>query len=834
MDRFFRRTLFTPLKPSALAISALLAIIAPQALSDSGLPRYVASDGSDTSDCTNLFRPCKSPIFAIDQSTKTDRVYLAKGEYPINTTDEVFTVVANSYRLYGGYSRITQYNAAEPNQNTTTLIGIPAAQRDGFAERGFRIVSDLKHMHATDRKKTQALSKTLTATSQSHGKIDCNNGTASSFSCENINMLSHLGFASLPLSASAGNDIWGFVDLNTQREYAIIGLDTGVAVIDITDGEAPFAVGSHDGLRNDWRDIKIYQHYDSNNARWNAYAYVTTEASQGLVVIDMTGLPNSIETKSYDSDITSAHNVYIAGVDYTFGARLNSTLAPTLTVAGARNGGVNRAYSLTNPGAPNLIRIAGSGYMHDGSSALITDGRQVSQCINGIASNAPCTVYADFNEDAVVILDLTDPNDPEVLSTITYSGSEYVHSGWWSEDTLTLFVHDELDEFYGNTLTQVRAFDMSNLRAPTPAGSWTSSNRSIDHNGFSRGNRYYMSNYTAGLTILDITDPATITRAGYFDTVPASDATQFSGAWGAYPYYPSGKVAISDINSGLYVLHDNTLDNTAGSFRFTTQHITAEEGDALSVMVERINGTSGEVTVDIELQHLTTGPADTAFERTTLSWPDGNSTSQSFSLPVATDGLDEPIERAALWLKNPQGGATIVQGGLAYLHVADPDNSTSLNIMANQTAPALETQPFIFVVQRTDGTNENVSVDYDVSLTVNGASTSVASGAISWAEGETHNKVITVPTSSLSDLPIATNLSVSLLNATNAQLENSSLSITLRDEPTTTPTTPTTPTQPNNNASSGGGNLPGGALILLTGLLIARKARNYPKRFFQT
>ncbi|WP_416455999.1 choice-of-anchor B family protein [Saccharophagus degradans] len=821
-----RLRLQTFLQPIALVASFATITVIPNAYADSGIARYVAADGQDESDCTNLFRPCQSVIYAISQSTKTDRVYVAAGDYQINSTDDVFTITANSYRLYGGYSRVTQFNASTPEENTTTLIGIPAQQRTLFAERGFRVVSDLKHMRPAERANTQALSKTLSATMQSHSKADCVNNSSNNFPCENINLLSHVGFNDLPLNASGGSDIWGFVDLNTQREYSIIGLDTGVAVVDITDGENPFVVGSDDGLRNDWRDIKIYQHYDTNTARWQTYAYVTTEANQGLVVIDMTGLPNSVTSVSYASDITSAHNVYIAGVDYTFGAPLKSNVPASLTIAGATNGGVNRVYSLTTPTAPSLVGTAGSGYMHDGSSVLISDARKNTDCVNALQAEN-CVVYADFNEDAIVILDLTNPADPEVISTITYSNSEYVHSGWWSEDAQTLFVHDELDEFYTGAQTQVRAFNMSNLRSPVPAGNWQSNNRTIDHNGFVRGNRYYMSNYTAGLTVLDITNPQSITRTGYFDTVPASDSTQFSGAWGAYPFYPSGKIAISDINSGLYLLQDKTLASTAGEFTFSTQQYSGEEGNTVEINVERLNSSTGAATVQLELQHLTTTTSDISLDNTSLSWSDGETASKSVTLTITTDGADESVESAAIWLKNPQGGATLTNGGLAYIQVADSSSTNTIQLMANQSAPAANNQPFMFVAQRLGGISGAVSVNYEVSLTVNSASTAVANGTIEWADGEAANKVVSVPASALTELSNASSLDINLQNAINTQLANATVSIQLQDQPTTPtiPTTPSTPSEPSNNSSGGGGNIPGYIFIALTALLLCRKKR---------
>src|SRR5690606_14706558 len=104
------------------------------------------------------------------------------------------------------------------------------------------------------------------------------------------------------------------------------------------------------------------------------------------------------------------------------------------------------------------------------------------------------------------------------------------------EDGRYLLVHDELDESKRGINTTVRVYDMTDLENPEPAGSWIGPNRAIDHNGFVRGNRYYISNYAEGLTVLDISNPASPTRVAWFDTVPTSSDTDFVGAWGVYPF----------------------------------------------------------------------------------------------------------------------------------------------------------------------------------------------------------------------------------------------------------------------------------------------------------
>ena len=92
------------------------------------------------------------------------------------------------------------------------------------------------------------------------------------------------------------------------------------------------------------------------------------------------------------------------------------------------------------------------------------------------------------------------------------------------------------------------------------AGSFTGTTQAIDHNGFTLGDKYFMSNYRRGLTILDVEDPTTPLEIGYFDTLPApiANSANFDGAWGVHPYLPSGNILVSDINNGLFVLQDNS------------------------------------------------------------------------------------------------------------------------------------------------------------------------------------------------------------------------------------------------------------------------------------
>lgn len=99
-------------------------------------------------------------------------------------------------------------------------------------------------------------------------------------------------------------------------------------------------------------------------------------------------------------------------------------------------------------------------------------------------------------------------------------------------------------------------FDFSDLDAPVLYDTYLGATDAIDHNGYVKGNEYFLSNYTAGIRILDISDVSgkSIVETGFFDTYPSTNNANFDGVWSNYPYFSSGKIVVSDINSGLFII----------------------------------------------------------------------------------------------------------------------------------------------------------------------------------------------------------------------------------------------------------------------------------------
>ncbi len=726
------------------SLSVLLTSLA-YAHGDGEKPLFVAPDGVDAGRCQDAASPCRTINYALRWVGKGGQIRVAGGAYDVTNTEDLFQLIGDDIDIRGGYD--TEDDFAAPSSGATTLTGVPTAYADLMSKRGFHVVVDRKgidHRMVAQATKLLAVHESLKS---SMPATPCNGGSASGLPCNNVDLLSHVGSADMSANPGNGADVWGFVDLNSNREYAIVGFQNGTAVFDVTDAEDPREVGFIDGQDTVWRDIKVYQFWNTVTDRWNAHAYVTTDgSSDGLFIIDLSGLPHSIGRLNYPSDFSAAHNVYATNTDFGTGLSLTGD-PPTLVIAGSnQNSGPYRAYSVDNPASPSFEVMPGSGrndYMHDAASMIITDSRKDTQCVN---ATTYCEVLFDFNESTFDVWDITDTTNPVRLNRSNYPNVAYVHSGWWSEDKQYLFVHDELDERDFVLNTTLRVFSLADLSAPVSAGSWVGPTRAIDHNGFVRGNRYYMSNYSRGLTILDLTDPTSPVSVGRLDTYPASDSSSFVGAWGTYPFFHSGNIAISDIGSGFYMAADRTLDVAQGSLSFVSRSFGGEEGSTLPITVRRSGGATGSISVGYEIVPATGSSLDVQVAGGVLNWGDADSSDKIISLDLLADADTEEMERMLIKLVAPTGGATLAPDNVASVYVSEAGVAAIVEF--DRTMISTAERGFataVAVIRRIGSSVGAASVDYsmsggdaDAGVDFEGAT----SGSVMWADGDADPKWI--------------------------------------------------------------------------------------------
>lgn len=736
-----------------LSTLMLLALIRPaDAHSDLDKPMFVTTGGEDAGRCQDIGAPCASIDYALTQAGKGNRIRVATGRYEVREISTVFHLVSGALDIRGGYDAVT----GEATGQKSTLVGVPPRYRDTLAQRGFHVVADTKGMSEQDAKKTAALLGQREKMQAGLKTAPCQSGVVDGLACDRVDLLSHVPFADVSGNPVQGADVWGFVDLNSNREYAMMGYSNGTAVFDITDPEMPREVGFIDGQSTTWRDIKVHQRFNPATQRFDAFAYVTTDgAGDGLFVIDLRGLPHRVSRLQYSSDFSAAHNVFATNTDYATGLPVREG-ASSLIIAGSNNGsGIFRSYSLEVSDSPFFSDMPSPGetgcgssgcYMHDAASMIIDDPR-ISQCPN---ATTYCEVLFDFNEDTFDLWDITDATNPVRLSRTPYSNSRYTHSGWPSEDKQTLFVHDELDEARISSLnTTVRTFSIADLAAPTVLGSYVGSNKAIDHNGFVRGNRYYMSNYSNGLTILDISNPASPVRIGFLDTFPASSGASFVGAWGAYPFFPSGVIAVSDIDSGLYLASDKTLDVAQGSLSFSAASYGVDEGSTANLAVSRLGGSSGPVSVDFEIVHATTGGNDIAAATGSLTWADGDNGTRTIPIDALVDGETESLEQLIVRLIAPTGGATLSAPAESNVYISDSTAGSTVEFDLEQID--VSERGFgtaVAVVHRSGSALGTVSVDFAATSGSAQAGSDFdgpLTGTLSWESGDATPRSIEFP-----------------------------------------------------------------------------------------
>lgn len=724
--------------------------------------RYVAVDGKDQGSCEQPAQPCQSIGYAAKKANKGDKILVAGGEYQAKSVDELFYLTSELVPSYGGYSKADHYKTANPQQNPTYISGVPATYNKQLSERGFILIVDKKSKSLAASAAFQQKLGQFDAIKQSQSDVSCVNGNAGSFPCNNVDLVSHVPLSSFANSPSAANDIWGHVDLNTDIEYAIIGLRNGASVVSLEDPSNPQVVGHVTGLTAIWRDIKVYQYFDFEQGMWQAYAYVSTDgAADSVTIIDLNDLPNSIHSVGHANEDASLHNIYISNVNYGTGVAINHRQPLLHSMGSSRYGGAHRSYDLINPKAPTAVYTpvdaTRDDYTHDGTSFVVTDDRVANDCqrlTTDQTTPTECDIFVDFNENEMRLWDQTDKTDLTELGQGIYNNAAYTHSGWWTEDKKYIYVHDELDEQQFNNNTAVMIFDVSDLTAPLSKGRWNGPTKAIDHNGFVRGNRYYMSNYERGMTILDITDPVKPVEIGYFDTFPFSDDDQFNGAWGVYPFLPSGLILISDINSGLYVVKDKTKNVAAGQISFSQMKQNYAEGQTAIIHVQRLLDSTGEISVEYQTLWGSATGDDFVAQTGKLTWADGDNSDKTISIPINsdTDSL-EFTEQFSVELFNPQGGATLQNPGNAWI-IIDGNNevsgvkfgAASAELIENQTSDKTQILiPVSRLPSYVSGLNVGVSiVQTGDSQATNNSDFVLHDTMLTWAADDNSDKTITV------------------------------------------------------------------------------------------
>jgi len=323
-----------------------------------------------------------------------------------------------------------------------------------------------------------------------------------------------------PYPEAGYNDCWGYTAPD-GREYALLGVQNGTSVVDITDAPELREIAFIPSEGSLWKDIKTLGHY----------AYVVNESGGGLQVIDLSELPARARLAATYQRFQTSHNISI-------------DVARAMLYAEGDEGEPVRALSLARPLEPRQVSAFGV-EAHD---ILARDGvAYVSEGYHG----------------TIGVYDLRTPSTPRLMGRFQIPDAGYVHNAWPTDDGTHLMTTEETG---GKSLKMWDVRDLSDVRM---TGEYLAPN-GLAHNTHIKGDYAYISHYGSGLRIVDLTDRSSLREVAYHqkDGAPGRAARgdlgaalgltpameEYTAAWGAYPFFRSGKVLVSDIEAGLFVV----------------------------------------------------------------------------------------------------------------------------------------------------------------------------------------------------------------------------------------------------------------------------------------
>lgn len=324
------------------------------------------------------------------------------------------------------------------------------------------------------------------------------------------------------------NEVWGLAV--NDHEFAIIGTTFGTHIINVTDPNNPTELFVVEGGTTGGGII----HRDFHDHKGYLYSIADEGSNTALQIIDITQLPDAIEVVYDDSEFfTRSHNIFIdASKD-----RLYSLISK----GDAFGYSPMRIFDISDPTDPKVLGAYSN-----------LDGYSISQVHDAFVRND--TAYLNLGPGGFAIVDFVDVVDPNVISIITpaeYPQAGYNHSGWLTDDGNFYYMADET---FGSDMKVLDLRNLPDIDIPTLFNS-ESDTTDIPHNQIVKGDRLYTSYYFDGLQVYDISDPINPVREMYYPTskFPYTDGL-YRGAWGVYPFLPSGNILVSDMQEGLFVI----------------------------------------------------------------------------------------------------------------------------------------------------------------------------------------------------------------------------------------------------------------------------------------
>ncbi len=390
----------------------------------------------------------------------------------------------------------------------------------------------------------------------------CEGGKLAEFPCSKVELVSHMPISSLGGERGVWlNDVWGWTDPATDRDYALVARRDGLSFVEVTDPSSPRLVGNLPRTPGSppsvWRDVKVL----------NDHAYIVSDGAgaHGVQVFDLarlrtgTDAPADFEADTVYHEIYSAHNI------------VADTSSGFLYVVGANSGGETCGGGLHMIDAREPLNLVFAGCYNDSAGANRRGYTHDAQCVTYSGPDAEYRgrqICVGSNEKEINVADVTDKSNPVTIGRNSYPNVAYAHQGWFDDEQRYFYQNDELDETSGTVDgTRTMVWDLSELDDPILAHEYIGPVNSSDHNLFVKGDRVYESNYGSGLRVLDISDRANPREIAHFDSAPYNEdgpghSSSQSGAWSNYPFFGDGIIVFTSVREGLFIVRVEETEPT--------------------------------------------------------------------------------------------------------------------------------------------------------------------------------------------------------------------------------------------------------------------------------
>jgi hypothetical protein len=154
---------------------------------------------------------------------------------------------------------------------------------------------------------------------------------------------------------------------------------------------------------------------------------------------------------------------------------------------------------------------------------------------------------AEGSDSAYSVWDVSNPRAPSLIVRWAIPDGHFAHNIWPAADGSLVATTVEVPRGQPARLWSLEGSNPPRLRGSLQHADAT------PHNVVLEGTRAYLSHYTSGLVVADISDPDRPLLVGTRDTTPAV-GNGYEGCWGVYKFPGAPLLIGSDISRGLFVV----------------------------------------------------------------------------------------------------------------------------------------------------------------------------------------------------------------------------------------------------------------------------------------